>query len=251
MNAELESRVNERPQHLSAANEQIHRTVKLLSFQKEQLEDFCNIVSYNLRAPLVNMADKCVDRKEQKLFIDKMKAVTKHLNEVFNELVESLQIRQDTEIKYEFNNLSEYLHKVLNGLVAEINNSHAVINQNFDMSAVIFCPPKYLLSILHNLISNALKYVSLERSPVIDINLAKFNGNSVLSVSDNGLGIDLKKHRENIFKIRKVFHYHPDAKGFGLFITKTHIDAMEGRIWVESKPDQGTTFFVEFKDKQP
>ena len=75
-------------------------------------------------------------------------------------------------------------------------------------------------------------------------------GNTIiLSVSDNGLGIDLKKHKDNLFKIRKIFHSHPEAKGFGLFITKTQVEAMDGKIWAESMPEEGSTFFVEFKNQ--
>ena len=71
----------------------------------------------------------------------------------------------------------------------------------------------------------------------------------LLTVKDNGLGLDLKKHQSNLFKIRKVFHRHPDAKGFGLYITKAQVEAMKGRIWVESVPDVGSTFFVEFNNQ--
>ena len=72
----------------------------------------------------------------------------------------------------------------------------------------------------------------------------------LLSISDNGLGIDLDLHRNNLFKIRKTFHRHPDSKGFGLFMIKTQIEAMGGKIWAESKPDEGSTFFVEFNNQK-
>ncbi|MBL4577181.1 MAG: hypothetical protein JKX74_01835, partial [Flavobacteriales bacterium] len=54
---------------------------------------------------------------------------------------------------------------------------------------------------------------------------------------------------DNVFKIRKVFHEHPDARGFGLYITKTQVETMGGRIWLESNPDEGSTFFIEFKNQ--
>ena len=69
----------------------------------------------------------------------------------------------------------------------------------------------------------------------------------IFSVSDNGLGINLARHKDNIFKIGKVFSNHPDAKGFGLFMTKTQIEAMGDEIWVESAPDKGAAFFIKFK----
>ena len=68
----------------------------------------------------------------------------------------------------------------------------------------------------------------------------------ILTIQDNGLGIDLAKHKDNIFKIGKVFHRHPDAKGLGLFMTKTQVEAMGGKIWVDSLPGFGSTFSVEF-----
>ena len=71
----------------------------------------------------------------------------------------------------------------------------------------------------------------------------------VLSVTDNGLGIDLVLHKDQIFKIRKTFHKHPDAKGFGLFMTKTQVEAMNGKIWADSQPEKGSTFFIEFKNQ--
>ncbi|WP_394350912.1 ATP-binding protein [Flavobacterium phycosphaerae] len=55
-------------------------------------------------------------------------------------------------------------------------------------------------------------------------------------------------HKDNIFKIRKVFHKHPDARGFGLFMTKTQVESMGGRIWIESIPNKGSTFFIEFNN---
>lgn len=74
------------------------------------------------------------------------------------------------------------------------------------------------------------------------------DGSIILSIQDNGLGIDLDKHGNDMFKIRKVFHHHPDAKGFGLYITKTQVETMGGKIWVESEPGIGSTFYVEFKN---
>jgi sensor histidine kinase regulating citrate/malate metabolism len=56
----------------------------------------------------------------------------------------------------------------------------------------------------------------------------------------------MKRHKDNLFKIGKVFHKNPSAKGFGLFMTKAQIEAMGCSIWVESEPNEGATFFVEF-----
>jgi signal transduction histidine kinase len=66
----------------------------------------------------------------------------------------------------------------------------------------------------------------------------------VLDFNDNGLGINLERHGEKLFGMYKTFHEHKDAKGIGLFITKNQIEAMDGKIEVESAVDEGTTFRV-------
>jgi PAS domain S-box-containing protein len=226
--------------------------VKQLSAQNVQLTDFCNIVSHNLRGPLVNMSilvkfiEESEDEEERTLLISRLNPVIDNLNTTFNELVESIQIKQDLEVISERLEMRTYLQRVLNELEYEINNSDAIIYVNIDETPVVYYPSKYLQSILHNLVSNSLKYRSPDRKPIIRIEAKRKGGSVVLSVEDNGLGIDLVKHKENFFKIGKVFHRHPNAKGFGLFMTKTQVEAMNGNIWVESAVDKGSTFFVEF-----
>jgi PAS domain S-box-containing protein len=226
-----------------------------LSVQNTQLIDFCNIVSHNLRAPLVNMSmlvdfiEESEDKEEQMMLISKLRPVIENLHTTFNELVESIQIRQDLEIHSENVDLAECLNRTMEGLRMEINKSEAVIDHDFSEAASIYFPSKYMFSIFHNLVSNALKYQSPQRKPEIKLYTTRKDDHVILSVSDNGLGIDMTKHKDNMFKIGKVFHYHPNSKGFGLFMTKTQVEAMGGTIWVESIPDQGATFFIDFKNQ--
>jgi signal transduction histidine kinase len=230
--------------------------VKQLSAQNTQLIDFCSIVSHNLRAPLVNMSmlvdfiQATADTEEQKLLISKLRPVCDNLSATFNELVESIQIKQDLEVKSETICLKDCIQRTLDGLQMEINKLGAHFEIDIDEVPAISYPPKYLNSIIHNLVSNSLKYHYPGREPLITIRTSRNGDNVILSIKDNGLGIDLVKHRENFFKIGKVFHRHPNAKGFGLFMTKTHVDAMGGKIWVESKPDEGSVFYIEFVNRK-
>ncbi len=97
------------------------------------------------------------------------------------------------------------------------------------------------------MITNAIKYSSPDRAPVIQLSTEKIPGFIVLSVKDNGLGIDLEKFGERLFGMYVTFHKHKDARGFGLYITKNQVEAMDGRIEVESKPGEGSTFKIYFK----
>jgi PAS domain S-box-containing protein len=234
------------------AEEIIEKNIELLTFQNTQLLDFCNIVSHNLRSPLINISmlldfiEESKDEAERKMFIDKLKPVIDSLNETFEELVESIQIKQDNELQMENIEVEEYFNKILTGFEGQIVQTQAIISTDFTEAPVVCCPPQYFSSILQNLISNSLKYKSPDRRPEIKIKTFKMNHSVVLSVEDNGLGLDIIKHKDNLFKIRKVFHRHPDARGFGLFITKTQVEAIKGKIWVESVPNEGSIFYVKF-----
>ena len=181
--------------------------------------------------------------------LGKAKPIINNLNEIFNELVESLQVKNDHEIKSENINVKDCLKKILDGMEMQIYKSQASFEINVSEAPVIIFPPRYFESILFNLVSNSIKYKSPERKPVIKIKTERINDTVVLSVTDNGLGIDLNRHQNSLFKIRKVFHDHPEAKGFGLFMTKTQVEALGGKIWAESIPGEGSAFFIEFKNQ--
>jgi signal transduction histidine kinase len=70
----------------------------------------------------------------------------------------------------------------------------------------------------------------------------------ILHIEDNGMGIDLDLHGQKLFGMYKTFHTNKDARGLGLFITKNQVDAMGGKIEVESEVDKGSTFKVFIKN---
>jgi len=239
-----------------ALEEKQARLVRQLSTQNTQLIDFCTIVSHNLRAPLVNISmlvdllSTSRDPDEHLLLFSKLRPVLENLHSTFNELVESIQIRQNHEIKSEKLSVQDCLSRTKENLQAEMQRLDAEVESDLELAPVINFPPQYLKSILLNLVSNALKYHYPGRPPRIRVATKREKDKIILSVTDNGLGVDLVKHRDNFFKIGKVFHRHPDAKGFGLFMTKTQVEAMGGRIWAESEPQVGTTFHIEFVNQQ-
>ena len=68
-------------------------------------------------------------------------------------------------------------------------------------------------------------------------------------VEDNGISIDLSKQKDAIFGMFQTFHGNSDAVGFGLFITKNQVEAMDGKIEIESAPDKGTAFKIYLHEK--
>lgn len=222
------------------------------AYQNAKLIDFTNIVSHNLRGPLVNI-DLLVkylqatdDREEKDDLISKLGPIIESVHEIFDGLIESIQVQNDIEIEWENNDVKELVNRVLRTLTTEITNAGAKIKIDNESARNISFPSKYLNSILYNLISNAVKYRSPDRLLEIAIKAEKKDDCTILSIHDNGLGFDVNRHKNNLFKIGKVFHRNPGAKGFGLFMTKTQIEAMGGEIWVESEVGVGSTFYVKF-----
>ena len=256
LNADLERKVGERTKHLTEANREIRVNTDTLIFQNKQLIDFCNIISHNLRSPMRNVTtllqfvDNTNDEEEKREIISKLKPVVQNMNNTFDELVESLQVKQNLEIKLDEMNLGDALARTTQEMEMEITAASAKVSSNFSNALIVKYPSKYLLSILHNLISNAIKYKSPDRLPEIHLESHWENNSIVLTVSDNALGIDLVKNGDKLFKIGKIFHQHPDAKGFGLFITKTQVEAMRGSISAESTPGKGSRFTVTFANQK-
>jgi signal transduction histidine kinase len=101
-------------------------------------------------------------------------------------------------------------------------------------------------SIMLNLMSNAIKYRALDRKPTIHLE-SSIEGNTVqLRVSDNGLGIDMQKYGDKLFGLHKTFHGNKEARGVGLFLIKTQVEALGGSIHATSNVGKGTTFFINF-----
>jgi signal transduction histidine kinase len=250
-NAQLEQKLK----HLDEANKNISEMMKLVTHQNTQLNDFCGIISHNLRAPLVNLSilsdfiDDCQELEKREIMISKIKPVVATLNETFNNLVESLQIRGDLQVELEVIDFESLTQKLLEKHKIEIDLLNVSISIDFSEAQKIRYSRTYLDSILSNLISNAIKYRNQTRPLKISISTEKKGTIIVLKVTDNGLGIDLKTHGHHMFKMRKTFHEHPDAKGYGLFLTKTQVEAMGGTISAKSAPDKGTTFEIEFTSK--
>ena len=223
-----------------------------LTVQNQQLNDFANITSHNLRSPASNITaliatieeNSTVD--EYKMIFDMLKKVAQNLNESLNQLMEVLHIKKNKLIDKEVLTFQKIYSKTLESLQGEILKSKAVIKADFSAVGEIEYSKIYLESIFHNLISNALKYRDLVRIPEITIQTEKKNNHIFLHVADNGLGIDLEKNGHKIFGMHQIFHNHPDAKGIGLFMTKTQIESMKGKISVSSEANVGTTFTVMF-----
>ena len=100
---------------------------------------------------------------------------------------------------------------------------------------------------IQNLITNAIKYRSPERRLKIEINTTEDKEYVYLKVKDNGIGFDSSKYGEKIFKLYERVHHNIEGKGLGLYLIKTQIEALNGKIDVNSIPNEGAIFIVSIK----
>ena len=102
----------------------------------------------------------------------------------------------------------------------------------------------HLKQLFQNLLGNAIKYRNLERIPTAHVSVERRDKNWLFSVIDNGIGIE-PEYKERIFGLFKRLHATSEypGTGIGLAICQRIVERYHGKIWVESKPGQGSTFF--------
>jgi PAS domain S-box-containing protein len=241
-----EEKIIEQNTKLVAVTEELRR-------KNNQLEEFTQIVSHNLRSPVGNILSllsfyesaETEDEKTELLNLLRESGLTTLT--MLNELNDVLKIKQSQNIEkheLEFGSMFYQVRSMLNARITELS---ANVSADFSKAPIIHYPTIYLESIMLNLLDNALKYHSPQRKPDIRfITYKDDNGHTILEAQDNGLGINLDRYQHHIFKLRKTFHRHPESRGIGLFMIKNQIDAMGGEISISSEEDKGTTFFINF-----
>ncbi|MBC7606612.1 MAG: PAS domain S-box protein [Burkholderiales bacterium] len=229
--------------------------LEVTSQQNEKLLNFSHIVSHNIRSHasnlsmLVTVMESTDDIAEKLNYFDLFKEGTDKLSETIEYLNEIITRQKNTTIEKSSIRLKDEIEKTKNALSLLIKESQIEIIDNIPDHLEVNAIPAYLDSILLNLITNAIKYRSLERKPILEITYEIDEFYKIIVFKDNGLGLNLQKNKHKIFGMYKTFHGNEDAKGIGLFITKNQLEAMAGKIEVESEPGKGSVFKIYLNEK--
>jgi len=235
-----------------ASEKELNQYVDITREQNESLLNFAHIVSHNLRSHSTNLTmlsgflNKEEDEKERKNLLGMLGNASESLIETVLHLNEVVQVKVGATDMMKSVNLYKTIKNVEKNLSLLLQEKKAVCQIDVAKDISLMAVPAYLDSILLNLVTNSIKYSSPDRSPIIKISATMVKKKLVLAVSDNGLGINLERHGKKLFGMYKTFHRNKDAKGIGLFITKNQIEAMNGKIEVESEVGVGTTFKLYF-----
>lgn len=243
-NIELNSVVDERTRDLKKANDE-------LVIQNNGLLQFSNAVSHNLRAPvasilgLVHLFEIEKDESQKKEMLLHIKDSSIALDGVISDLNKVVDIRNQLLHLKEEINLNEEILKIRQLLKVGLDEIGARIETKFEIESIFFVR-SYIHSILYNLINNSIKYSRVDSKNKITVKSFEIKSKMCITVADKGLGIDLLKFGNDLYKMHKRFHDHVDGKGLGLYLVKQQVEAMNGTIDVKSELGVGTTFMLEF-----
>jgi PAS domain S-box-containing protein len=219
--------------------------------QNDRLYNFAHIVSHNLRSHTGNLElivsllnDPETSKKEQAEYLQNLNLVSSSLNETIAHLNEVVAIQLNEKKLVEVN-IEDSFHTVQNSMSKIIESNHAQLTTNFQVKSIQYIAA-YMDSILLNLLTNAIKFRQPDKLLKIKVSTFLENNKTVLTFSDNGIGIDLKKNEDKLFGMYKTFHNNDDSRGIGLFMTKNQIESLNGKIEVSSTLNEGSTFKIIF-----
>jgi signal transduction histidine kinase len=254
MNNELETKIRERTREIEGKNKELEEKNQQFARVNRDLDNFVYTASHDLKAPISNieglmevMTPEIYTKTDtMENLISMIKESVAKFRTVLKELSDTGKAKVEASGKTFPVSFKEVLEEIEISIKGMIDSSGAIITEDFSEAPAINFSKKNLRSIVYNLISNAIKYKSPERNPVINIFSEKKDNYIVLAVKDNGMGMK----EEDIPKLFSMYTRLTDkveGTGVGLAMVKRIIENNGGRIEVKSKAGEGSTFFVFFK----
>jgi signal transduction histidine kinase len=230
--------------------ELLHRANNKLNRQNEKLLNFSYIVSHNIRSHSSNIAgfsqiisDGVKDPAMCK-FVEGLQKASESLDMTLRHLNELINIQSGKDVKLAVIPLFPALQNTVATLAYDINRYDVGLDIQVPLDFCVDAYDVYLDSILLNLFSNAIKYRQEHLPLTISVKCGFSEGYKWFSITDNGLGIDLDLFGSKLFGMFQTFHKQPQSRGVGLFILKNQVEALQGKVEVESEVGRGTTFKI-------
>jgi signal transduction histidine kinase len=238
---------------LMLANMELKSKTEELIQSNSELEKFAWIISHDLTEPLrtVHSFTQFLEIKfgdlldeNGKIYLNNILKGTKKMKGLINDVLNYSQLGLERAEQVELVNLNTTLDNVLFELDSTIRATSGEVIRMSELP-VLKIHTAFMHQVLLNLISNSFKYRSMDRTPRIEIDVKENGLYFLLSVSDNGIGIDMA-FADKVFlpfqKLQGTNKY--EGNGIGLSICKRIIEKLEGKIWIESIQDVGTTVYL-------
>lgn len=231
--------------------EKVAERTERIRNQNKEIRQFTYSVSHDLKAPVNSllgfskMLNKIIGQEEKQVkdITGMMETTAQHLRSNLDRLMEVIRSRESAGRKKEWVNVDELWSDLQTNIHDLIQTNGAKFEFSNRVEAIFF-NQESLFSIFYNLVTNAIKYSDPERMPVVKVEIEKQGEWMVVTVADNGLGIDLERHGDKLFGMFSRIHTGAEGSGVGLHLVKEMIESQEGRIEVESEPGKGTQFQV-------
>jgi len=232
---------------LEKLNTDLESTVRELMRTNKELQEFAYITAHDLKTPLrgigtlaewlsTDYADKFDEQgqKHVKLLVERAKRADKLVDSI-------LQYSSAGHAREEQEQID--LNTVLPEIICEIDRTENIEITVENKLPVLMCKKTHIIQVFQNLLSNAIQHMDKEKGR-INVGCLEENGFWKFSVADNGPGID-QKYFKKIFKIFQTLSPtdETESTGIGLSVAKKIVKLNGGRIWVESNPGEGSTFF--------
>ena len=223
--------------------------LKELENSNNQLHEYAHIVSHDLKSPLRSI-DALISwiKADNEGKFDEMTLQNFDLVDTTLETMEKL-ISDVLEYSSAGSNTQEVEDVDLNTTLSDLK-SFLFIPENISVNVINKLPivrgdKTKFQQLFQNFISNAIKFCDKEVG-LVEIDCKEDNSFYEFSIKDNGIGIE-KKYHHKIFEVFTSLNKRKDSTGIGLSIVKKIIDLHEGKIWLESEPNKGTTFYFTIK----
>jgi two-component system phosphate regulon sensor histidine kinase PhoR len=214
--------------------------------------EFVRIVSHQLRSPITNLSwaidslmagDLGRIEKSQLEYFKILKENSSRMKELIKDLLITSRIEEGTlPIKKEKVSLIEITKNLISQFLPFARASNVEIKFDFDKNLPeVFTDPNQIKVAIENLLDNAIRYIG--RKGEVKIDLKKREKEILFEIKDNGLGIPYEDQKYIFQKFFRSRSKEGGGTGLGLFITKSIIEKLGGKIWFESKEGEGTKFY--------
>lgn len=228
-----------------------------ISNANKQKDRFFSIIAHDLRGPFVGFLGltellaseiDTMDKEEIQFLAANLKSSAQNLENLLENLLEWSSMEQGlipfTPIK---NNLHQITEECISILQAAAAKKEIQIQDKLADDTIVFADNYMLHAIIRNILSNAVKFTP--KGGIISIQSKKDSKNTILSITDSGIGMNAKMI-ENIFKLdvktNRKGTENELSSGLGLILCKEFVEKHGGKIWVESEENKGTTFYCSF-----
>lgn len=258
LRVEAEDRIRELTEGLehmvTERTAQLERSVQQLRTVNRELESFTYSASHDLRTPLRGIegfsallleahAHQLDDEGQD--YLRRIQKATRHMSQLVTDLLAYSRLQNLAEPS-ESVGLASHVEAVLAPFQDELAARNGEVRPQLPDGLAVRAHPQGLTIVLRNLLDNAFKFTPSERAPTIGITARREGERVHLSVSDQGMGFDMR-HHDKIFGMFQRLHRQDQIPGTGIGLAMVHkaVERMGGRIWAESVPGQGTTFHIE------